>query len=726
MTQDIYNERFALAADLVNCTSHSIFLTGKAGTGKTTFLKHIRKTSAKNMAVLAPTGVAAINAGGVTMHSFFLLPFEPFLPLSSGWDGSYVHQSSAFSKIRLNKAKRDMMQRLELIIIDEISMVRCDTLDATDAILRMVRKNNSPFGGVQMLFIGDMFQLPPVIKEDEWALLKEYYESPYFFHSKVIQQNPPLHIELTKIYRQKEQQYIELLNNIRNNTMSAFDFELLQSRYQPDFKTRTGEFYITISSHNYKADAINATALQQLPGKTFVYKGKIEGDFYENNLPTERELTLKENAQVMFIKNDTGDYRRYYNGKLARIHKLSKESIVVITNEDNEEIELEIEEWKNIRYRFNKETNKLEEEVVGIFRQYPIRLAWAITIHKSQGLTFNKVIVDAGQSFAPGQVYVALSRCTTLEGMVLLSPVRGNVIHADERILDFASHADTMQHLYAILNREKHVYLQEQLLKTFDYREIVDALTEFVNTLPEKSIPGKDAAYAMALKILNAAETQAQVASRFSEKLPALIAAYLEFQSADFELKMRSGVHWFARSITEELVQPLFRHWNALAQTARTKTHRKEVAELLQLLQGKVHTILTARYGELTFADADAHLQYKPTGNETTGVKSAKPAKGDSKKESLRYYNDGLSPVEISKMRKLAVSTIEGHLSDFVLTGEVDIFRMLTESQVEELLQILEESGDIALTDLRRNAGNAFSYGQIKAVINYRQRLKTN
>ncbi|MBP8754793.1 MAG: AAA family ATPase, partial [Chitinophagales bacterium] len=360
MEPDIYNENFKLAADLVNFTSQNIFLTGKAGTGKTTFLKHIRNTSLKNMAVVAPTGVAAINAGGVTMHSFFLLPFEPFLPVRGGWDAGYANQSNLFSKVRLSKAKREVMEQLELLIIDEISMVRCDKLDATDAILRYVRKSNLPFGGVQMVFIGDMFQLPPVTKDDEWAMLKNHYESPFFFHSKVVRQFPPLHIELKKIYRQKEQQFIDLLNNIRNNTMEQNDFEILQSRYNPNFKPGKEENYITISTHNYKADAINDIELQKLPGKAYTYTGKVEGEFNENNYPTDLHLTLKENAQVMFIKNDSGEDRKYYNGKLARIKELSNDSITVITNEDNFEIELEIEEWENVKYNFNKEKNILE------------------------------------------------------------------------------------------------------------------------------------------------------------------------------------------------------------------------------------------------------------------------------------------------------------------------------------------------------------------------------
>ncbi|MBK6729916.1 MAG: AAA family ATPase [Bacteroidetes bacterium] len=724
MEPDIYNENFKLAADLVNFTSQNIFLTGKAGTGKTTFLKHIRNTSLKNMAVVAPTGVAAINAGGVTMHSFFLLPFEPFLPVRGGWDAGYANQSNLFSKVRLSKAKREVMEQLELLIIDEISMVRCDKLDATDAILRYVRKSNLPFGGVQMVFIGDMFQLPPVTKDDEWAMLKNHYESPFFFHSKVVRQFPPLHIELKKIYRQKEQQFIDLLNNIRNNTMEQNDFEILQSRYNPNFKPGKEENYITISTHNYKADAINDIELQKLPGKAYTYTGKVEGEFNENNYPTDLHLTLKENAQVMFIKNDSGEDRKYYNGKLARIKELSNDSITVITNEDNFEIELEIEEWENVKYNFNKEKNILEEELIGKFQQFPIRLAWAITIHKSQGLTFDKVIIDAGQSFAAGQVYVALSRCTTLDGMVLLSSIRSNVINTDERILNFSGNVDKEHHLHSVLDLEKNKYMSEQLIKAFDYQKIIDELTEYVTLIPEKNIPDKLETYTLAKTLLDAANAQGEIARKFKEKLPALIADYQKFQSTAFEQKVRSGVQWFAQSLTDEIIQPLFDHYNALSYASKVKTYRKEVADLVKTLQGQLKKILQARYGDLLFADVNAYEKFNPKENKVVDVKKSKPAKGDSKKESLQLYNEGLSLEEIAKMRNLAVSTIEGHLADFVLTGEVDIYKLLTESQVKELLEILEMPGVNSASDVRNKGGSSFNYSQIKAVINYKEKNK--
>lgn len=726
MNHDIQNANFKLADELVNYTSQNIFITGKAGTGKTTFLKHIRNTTSKNIAVVAPTGVAAINAGGVTMHSFFLLPFEPFLPVRGSWNASFANQSNLFGKVKLSKAKRDVLEQLELLIIDEISMVRCDKLDATDAILRYVRKNNLPFGGVQMVFIGDMFQLPPVAKEDEWALLKEHYESPFFFHSKVIQQHPPLHIELQKIYRQKEQQFIDLLNNIRNNTMSVFDFELLASRYDPDFQPAAEENYITISTHNYKADNINSAELQKLPGKAFTYYGTVEGEFNENNYPTELQLVLKTGAQVMFIKNDTGENRKYYNGKLAKVVRLTNESITVITNDTDIEIELEREEWENIRYHFNTEKDALEEEVIGRFKQFPIRLAWAITIHKSQGLTFEKVIIDAGQSFAAGQVYVALSRCTTLDGMVLLSAIRSNVINTDERILDFSGNADSTDHLQQILQQEKDAYLSAQLIKAFDYSATLQALHAYAEFIPEKNIPDKSDVIAMCNNLIHAADAQAEVARKFTEKLPALIAQYTAYQSTAFEEKVRNGVQWFARALSEEIIQPVSDHYHALSHASKVKQYRKYVFELLLLLQGQLQKIVSAHYGDMLFADKNAYNEYLPKEKKvTTETKKNKPEKGDSKKESLHFYSDGLSVSEIAKMRNLAISTIEGHLAEYVLTGDVDIYTLMPKENVNRLLQILENTDIKTAADVRNITGKDFSYGQITAVMHHHQRMKT-
>ena len=394
MQYDLNNEMFRFATELVNQSSRNIFLTGKAGTGKTTFLKYIRESCPKQIAVVAPTGVAAINAGGVTIHSFFQLPISPFIPETKGFTNKNNDQNnphSLLSRQRLTSEKKKVLQELELLIIDEISMVRCDTMDAIDLVLRHVRnRHHKRFGGVQVLFIGDMYQLPPVIPEQEWSVLSEYYNSPYFFDSHVIKEDQPVCIEFNKIYRQSEEKFINLLNRVRNNELDAEGMNLLESRHKPLFRRNKQGGYIILTTHNYKADSTNANELQQLNGKLFSFQAEITGEFSEKAYPADEMLQLKEGAQVMFIKNDSEKSKRYFNGKIGIVTKLGEEKIFVQCKDEPDEIEVKKEKWENIRYTLNKNTRRLDEEILGSFTQYPLRLAWAITIHKSQGLTFEK------------------------------------------------------------------------------------------------------------------------------------------------------------------------------------------------------------------------------------------------------------------------------------------------------------------------------------------------
>jgi PIF1-like helicase/Helix-turn-helix domain/HRDC domain/Helicase len=420
------NDIFDLAYRFITETQESIFLTGKAGTGKTTFLKYLREHSSKNMIVAAPTGVAAINAGGVTLHSLFQLPLHPFLPTES-------NKLQLLQNIRYNKQRIQLLRKMELLVIDEISMVRCDVIDAIDAILKSVRRNHTTaFGGVQVLFIGDLYQLPPVAKNEEWRILNDYYSSPFFFDSRAVKEMQPLLIELNKIYRQKEESFVELLNKVRNNQMSREDYDLLHNRFIQGFQPATEEKFITLTSHNNQADNINHAKLQKLSTAAYTYKAKIEGEFPENIYPAEAQLVLKEGAQVMFIKNDVAE-KKYFNGKIGVVTKLSKEKIIV--NCDGNDIEVSEESWDNVRYKLNTADEKLEQHILGRFYQFPLRLAWAITIHKSQGLTFDKVMIDAAASFSSGQVYVALSRCTSLGGIVLLSKIPPTAIYSNEQVV---------------------------------------------------------------------------------------------------------------------------------------------------------------------------------------------------------------------------------------------------------------------------------------------------
>lgn len=474
------NEVFDLAYRFVNETSENIFLTGKAGTGKTTFLKYLKENCSKNIIVAAPTGVAAINAGGVTLHSLFQLPFHPFLPTKN-------HKDQLLANIRFNKQRQQLLRKMELLVIDEISMVRCDTMDAIDTILRSVRRNyNTPFGGVQLLCIGDLHQLPPVAQRHEWNILEEYYSSPFFFDSNVIKENMPLLIELNKVYRQKEDSFVTLLNKVRNNKMYVDDFNELHKRYDPSFRPALKENYITLTSHNNQADLINNRELQKILSPSFTYDAIIRDDFPENTYPAEGTLMLKVGAQVMFLKNDTVQ-KRYFNGKIGVIRSLDDEQIIVECDSVN--ITVLPETWENTRYVLNRADGKLQQETLGTFTQFPLRLAWAITIHKSQGLTFEKVMIDAGAAFSSGQVYVALSRCTSLDGIVLLSKIPSEAISSNDNVIkghDALTHKGSLAERFA---GARQIFTQQLLEEIFSFKEItsvIDILHLKINENKEK------------------------------------------------------------------------------------------------------------------------------------------------------------------------------------------------------------------------------------------------
>jgi hypothetical protein len=442
---DTENEEFKHAAELVEYTNKSVYLTGKAGTGKTTFLKYIRNITRKKLVVLAPTGVAAINAGGQTIHSFFKITPSVYIPyphdkrLRVKPSSDDTDKSTIYDLVHYNKEKLKIIRNMELLIIDEVSMVRCDLLDLVDRILRVFRrKENIAFGGVQVVLIGDTFQLPPVVKNDEWSIMEQYYKSPFFFSAEVMKENPLIYIELKKIYRQNEQDFIDLLNRVRTSQITQGDIDVLNSKLDCSFTPSKTDNYITLATTNRIVEDANVSKLAELDSELKCYEAEVKDVFPENIMPTDRLLSLKEGAQVMFIKNDKD--KRYFNGKIGKVAKLNAQEIFVeIENEGiSNTIMVQPQIWENVKYSWNEEKKKIEEEIIGSFLQFPIKLAWAITVHKSQGLTFEKVIADIGSSFASGQVYVALSRCTSFNGIVLKSRINRSAIKTDRRVLDFA------------------------------------------------------------------------------------------------------------------------------------------------------------------------------------------------------------------------------------------------------------------------------------------------
>lgn len=470
----------AIVEQFIQQTNRSLFLTGKAGTGKTTLLRKIVDLTHKQTVIVAPTGIAALNAGGVTIHSFFQLPFGTFLPQFEPVQGvpDYMkveNRRTLMHHFRMNGPKRALFRSLELLIIDEVSMLRADLLDAMDWCLRNVRGINQPFGGVQVLFVGDLLQLPPVVKAEEWSLLRNHYQGMYFFNAQVLQEAKPLLIELEKVYRQEDQVFLNLLNKLRNNEMSSSDLEILNRRVQLDFQPEDKEEYVTLTTHNADALEINQKALGELQGKTRRYTAEITGTFPEHLYPIEEELELKVGAQVMFIKNDPSYEKLFYNGKMGRITALDEEEIKVYFKEEKRSISVERYEWNNMLYELNPTSGEIEEKVLGTFVHYPLKLAWAITVHKSQGLTFDKAIIDVSRVFVPGQAYVALSRLRSLEGLVLLNPIRLEGLSVDPQVSRYSDGKADLLSAQEQLSQDTRNYLGAILEQAFDWVDVMNA-----------------------------------------------------------------------------------------------------------------------------------------------------------------------------------------------------------------------------------------------------------
>ncbi|MEY4875760.1 MAG: hypothetical protein RL708_909 [Bacteroidota bacterium] len=712
------NSEFKLAAEYVLQTSKNIFLTGKAGTGKTTFLKYIQNQTRKNTVVVAPTGVAAINAGGVTMHSFFQLPFIPFVPQAGGGFqvNDFVDKNTLFNTVKFNKTKIDLFRELDLLVIDEVSMLRSDTLDCIDTILRHFRRQwDKPFGGVQVLFIGDMYQLPPIVRE--WDFLKQFYETPFFFSSKVLEENQPLFIELKKIYRQNEQVFIDILNRLRNNQLDKNDYEILHQQYNP-YDVNNLENYITLTTHNWKADKKNELELNKLEGERFHFRAKIAEDFPENAYPVEENLYLKTGAQVMFIKNDSSLEKRYFNGKLATVVKIKDEEITIKFHDSNIEMVVEHETWRNVKYNLNKETNKISEEEIGSFSHYPIRLAWAITIHKSQGLTFEKAIIDAGDAFAPGQVYVALSRCTTLKGVVLLSKITSSSVKTDERIIEFANRENTIDELTANLENEKKEYSKTLLVKAFNWAKMVSITEDFYDTIEIRQIPDKEETQLMAKTMIEKAKEQQQIAEKFIPRLQFILDnIHLPEKENELNDLVSRAVPYFCSALQDDLLKPFRKYIASLKGKKNVKAYTKECVEVELMMYHQLQLVEKLSFGDTVFY----------TGNsfsgaiEKTDLKeiSKKAEKGDSHKYSFELYKEGKTIDEISVQRGMAKTTIESHLATYVATGKIDIHQLVDAEKIKIIEAAVAEMGDEKLTPLKQKLGDDFGFGEIRLTISY-------
>lgn len=584
------NPELQLAWQFIENTGTHLFLTGKAGTGKTTFLRRLKEQSPKRMVILAPTGIAAINAGGVTIHSFFQLSFAPFVPETT-FNSSQTHY-------RFSKEKRNIIRSMDLLVIDEISMVRADLLDAIDSALRRYRDREKPFGGVQLLMIGDLQQLAPVVKENEWEMLKNYYETPYFFASRALRETVYMTIELKTVYRQSDTFFLSLLNKIRENQADDEVLNELNRRYQPGFRPRKEEGYIRLTTHNYQAQKVNDNELASLPGQTYSFRAEIDGTFPEYLYPADEVLTIKAGAQIMFLKNDPSSEKRYYNGMIGEVAAVNDAGMIVRGKDNGNEFQLLPEEWGNYKYVLNEETKEITEEIEGTFRQYPIRLAWAITIHKSQGLTFERAIIDARNSFAHGQTYVALSRCKTLEGMVLESPLRREAIISDSTVDNFTKEVEKNKPGNRQLHDMQKAYFFDLLSDLFNFYSLDQAYKRLLRLIDEdlyKLYPKQLAEYKELAPHIK--EKIVEVSQRFRNQYTRLINGSDDY-AADQGLqeRVRSGAGYFRKEL--EPVRTLFEKTNM---PLDNKELRKQLNERLQALDDALwikESLLEAMMGQ--------------------------------------------------------------------------------------------------------------------------------
>ena len=584
------NPELQLAWQFIENTGTHLFLTGKAGTGKTTFLRRLKEQSPKRMVILAPTGIAAINAGGVTIHSFFQLSFAPFVPETT-FNSSQTHY-------RFSKEKRNIIRSMDLLVIDEISMVRADLLDAIDSALRRYRDREKPFGGVQLLMIGDLQQLAPVVKENEWEMLKNYYETPYFFASRALRETVYMTIELKTVYRQSDTFFLSLLNKIRENQADDEVLNELNRRYQPGFRPRKEEGYIRLTTHNYQAQKVNDNELASLPGQTYSFRAEIDGTFPEYLYPADEVLTIKAGAQIMFLKNDPSSEKRYYNGMIGEVAAVNDAGMIVRGKNNGDEFQLLPEEWGNYKYVLNEETKEITEEIEGTFRQYPIRLAWAITIHKSQGLTFERAIIDARNSFAHGQTYVALSRCKTLEGMVLESPLRREAIISDSTVDDFTKEVERNKPGNRQLHDMQKAYFFDLLSDLFNFYSLDQAYKRLLRLIDEdlyKLYPKQLAEYKELAPHIK--EKIVEVSQRFRNQYTRLINGSDDYAvDQGLQERVRSGAGYFRKEL--EPVRALFEKTNM---PLDNKELRKQLNERLQALDDALwikESLLEAMMGQ--------------------------------------------------------------------------------------------------------------------------------
>ena len=727
---------------LVNQTNRNIFLTGKAGTGKTTLLHKIINTCYKNTVVVASTGIAALNAGGVTIHSMFQLPFASFLPTLSNPPivNEFLRFENRFSlrkHFQMHKNKQQVIRNMELLIVDEVSMLRADVLDAMDYMLQFIRKDKRPFGGVQVLFIGDLLQLPPVVKQEEWEVLKHYYKGMYFFQSEVITQNPLLYVELETIYRQTDKLFISILNHLRENQLTSEDIKQLEKYVQPDFPKKHLKDYITLTTHNAKADAMNQREMSNLSSSLFSYEADIVDDFPEYLYPIEKVIQLKEGARVMFIKNDISGEHLFFNGKMGTVVSLS-EGEITVKLDGGRVINVERYEWENVRYKLNETTKDIEEERLGSFTQYPLRLAWAITIHKSQGLTFEKAILDLASVFASGQAYVAFSRLRSLDGLILLSSVSANGINNNGEVISYAENKASEKEVQTACYTGKTEFLQENILNTFQWNTLLEEWVLHRNSYSGE-IGNKNLYKDWASQQLVRVQELVTVSEKFIKQLKTLFNNATDVQHI-FE-RVAKGITYFTplleqlwyevllvegKIANQKKVKQFFTELkeldNSLSETLKKLFRLEQMIQLAQSDQPfdkeKIHSAkLETLYTELTGKINNILKNEKLFISEYPLSKDDKPKKEKRSTYdiTLQLWKEGKTVAEIAKERTLSQATIYSHIAKCIEQDKIAITEVLPEETINELNTIFKENEELTtLKSLYEKTEERYSWDELR------------
>jgi AAA ATPase len=727
---------------LVNQTNRNIFLTGKAGTGKTTLLHKIINTCYKNTVVVAPTGIAALNASGVTIHSMFQLPFASFLPTLSNPPivNEFLRFENRFSlrkHFQMHKNKQQVIRNMELLIVDEVSMLRADVLDAMDYMLQFIRKDKRPFGGVQVLFIGDLLQLPPVVKQEEWEVLKHYYKGMYFFQSEVITQNPLLYVELETIYRQTDKLFISILNHLRENQLTSEDIKQLEKYVQPDFPKKHLKDYITLTTHNAKADAMNQREMSKLTSPLFSYEADIVDDFPEYLYPIEKVIQLKEGARVMFIKNDISGEHLFFNGKMGTVVSLS-EGEITVKLDGGRVINVERYEWENVRYKLNETTKDIEEERLGSFTQYPLRLAWAITIHKSQGLTFEKAILDLASVFASGQAYVAFSRLRSLDGLVLLSSVSANGINNNGEVIGYAENKASEKEVQTACYTGKTEFLQENILNTFQWNTLLEEWVLHRNSYSGE-IGNKNLYKDWASQQLVRVQELVTVSEKFIKQLRTLFNNATDVQHI-FE-RVAKGIIYFTpllkqlwyevllvegKIANQKKVKQFFTELkeldNSLSETLKKLFRLEQMIQLAQSDQPfdkeKIHSAkLETLYTKLTGKINNILKNEKLFIGEYPLSKDDKPKKEKRSTYdiTLQLWKEGKTVAEIAKERTLSQATIYSHIAKCIEQDKIAITEVLPEETINELNTIFKENEELTtLKSLYEKTEERYSWDELR------------